>query len=80
MASADVLMQEEAWALAFPLLEKLEVGAEHIGDVWRLKGVCLYHLGRSGEAKQALEKAQELAPTAEASSYLKWLEEATGDA
>ena len=80
MAAADVLMQAEAWALALPLLERLEADAEGSGDAWRMKGVCLYHLGRTGEAKQALEKAQEIAPSAEASSYLTWLEEATEDA
>jgi tetratricopeptide (TPR) repeat protein len=76
MTAARVLMQAEAWALAFPLLEKLDPDAESMGEAWLMKGVCLYHLGRRTEAKQALEKAQEIAPTAEAASYLQWLEEA----
>lgn len=80
METARVLMQAEAWALAFPLLEKLDPDAESMGEAWLMKGVCLYHLGRRGEAKQALGKAQEIAPTAEAASYLQWLEETTDHA
>ena len=77
-AAARVFMQEEAWGLALSLLEKLPENAS--GEAFAMKGICFYHLGAWNDAKMCLLRAQDLSPSAEASSYLRWIEEAAEDA
>lgn len=76
IASARVMTKAEAWEISLSLLNDI---TESIGEVERMKGVCLYHLGAGDEARRSLLAAQEASPSTEASSYLRWLEVA-GDA
>jgi tetratricopeptide (TPR) repeat protein len=78
VAAARVFMEAEAWRHAVPLLEGFSESAS--GEVFAMKGICFYHLGAWNDAKRCLLRAQELSPSAEASSYLRWIEEAAEDA
>ncbi|MBP5199358.1 MAG: glycosyltransferase family 2 protein [Schwartzia sp.] len=77
-ATARILMEAEAWGLALPLLEEIpdNIG----GEVCLMKGVCFYHAGDWEKAKRLLLRAQDIFPSAEASSYLRWIEEASNSA
>ena len=76
--AARILMEAEAWELALPLLEEIPENAG--GEVCLMKGVCFYHAGGWKEAKRLLLRAQDISPSAEASSYLRWIEEAASGA
>lgn len=76
--AARVFMQEEAWGLALSFLEELSENAS--GEALAMKGICFYHLGAWNDAKLCLLRAQDLSPSAETSSYLRWIEEAAENA
>ncbi len=77
-AAARIFMEEEAWDLALAVLQELPENGG--GEVSLMKGICLYHTGDWVEAKRFLLRAQDISFPAEASSYLRWIEEAAGDA
>ena len=78
LAMACSFMESEAWGLALSLLKEFPESAS--GEVFAMKGICFYHLGDWKDAKHFLLRAQDLSPSSESSSYLRWIEEATEDA